>query len=111
MFVLDILNCLKDKLIVYNNKLMWGGNKNMKIFLNEKKSNDFIKDRNGRIRTPMYFESLSDNAKSVYKVILSYGRPEFEIESIDGIMKEVFNDAIMELCENDYLNIFGNKNP
>lgn len=78
----------------------------MKIFVNEKKSNDFIEGSDGRIRTPMYFEKLSDNAKNVFKLILEYGGTELDDEIINELMKNSFGDAIVELCENDYLNVF-----
>lgn len=78
----------------------------MKIFVNQKKVNDFLEDRDGNIRTPMYFEKLSYNAKNVFKIILEYGGTELDDEVIDGLMKRSFGDAIVELCENDYLNVF-----
>lgn len=76
----------------------------MKIVLSREKTKDFIFDSEGKLRTPMYFESLSDDAKDVFKSILESGNL-YTYEISEGV--PTFSKAVKELSENGYLDVLG----
>lgn len=81
----------------------------MRIVINSRISRDFIIDSDGRLRTPMYFEKLSDNAKGIYKIMLETGEKEYTFENISEIALKRMGDlanGIAELSDNNYVEIF-----
>lgn len=82
----------------------------MKIVINDYVAKGFVFDDEGRLRSPMYFEKLSDNAKKLYKIMIESGDEEFEFEDIEKISHGRVNEivsAIAELSENDYVTVSG----
>lgn len=71
----------------------------IKIIINKEKAKDFIFDK-GKLRTPMYFESLSEDAKEVFKALLESGNL-YTYQISEDV--PTFSRVIQELLENGYI--------
>lgn len=82
----------------------------MKIVINDYVLKGFVFDDEGRLRSPMYFEKLSDNAKKLYRIMIESGDEEFSFEDVEKISQGRVNEivsAVAELSENDYVTVLG----